>query len=180
MENLSYLNGAVMFETERMICRRWLPTDVDMIFSVYSDPVGARWVDDSSPITRDQCEDWLQVTANNYAMRGYGMFALVDRTSKEALGFCGLIHPGGQIDAEIKYAFSRPQWGQGLASEAVPGMIAYGTRNHLLAKIIATVAPENVASQRVLLKTGFTFVEEKADDDGDLTRFYEWHAEVDS
>ena len=147
-----------------------------MIFNVYTDPVGARWVDDGSPITRAQCKDWLQVTANNYATRGYGMFALVDRISKEAIGFCGLIHPDGQVDAEIKYAFSRSQWGQGLASEAVPRMVMYGTKNHQLTKIIATVAPENIASQRVLRKTGFTFVGEKTDNDGDLTRFYEWHA----
>ena len=53
------------------------------------------------------------VTAENYDHRGYGMFALVERETGAVVGFCGLVHPGGQTEAEIKYAFLRTALGPG-------------------------------------------------------------------
>lgn len=168
------LSGAPLFETERLRCRRWQPSDLEPLFAVYSDEQGARWVGDGTPITRAQCEEWLKVTAANYDRRGYGMFALDDRRSGEVVGFCGLVHPGGQVEAEVKYAFLRAHWGLGLASEVVPALLAYGAAHHHLERVTATVAPENVASQRVLIKAGMTFVEEGEDEDGQSEQVYEW------
>lgn len=173
---MDQLTGELLFETPRLLCRRWRTGDVDVLFDVYSDPEGARWVGDGSPIARDECEAWLGVTNRNYAERGYGMYALDDRASGQTLGFCGLVHPGGQAEAEVKYALLRSHWGRGLASEVVPAIVAYGARGHALTRVIATVAPENLASQRVLRKAGFTFLAEKVDEDGDLTRWFEWLA----
>lgn len=174
--SLDSLTGATIYKTERMICRRWLPSDFDAIFDVYSDPEGSLWVGDGTPITRDQCRAWIEVTANNYADHGYGMFALDDRTSAKTIGFCGLVHPNCQPDAELKYAFLRSHWGQGFASEAIPRMTYFGAKVFNLKNIIATVAPQNAASQRVLLKAGFCFIAERHDEDGEPTRWYNWTA----
>lgn len=166
----------VLFETPRLRCRRWLPTDFDALFAVYADPEAMRWVGDGEPITRAGCEEWFKVTAANYAKRGYGMFALEGRASGEVIGFCGLVHPGGQPEAEVKYALLRSHWGTGLASEAVPALLAYGARVHGLARVIATVAPENHASQQVLRKAGLRLAQEREDEDGELEYVFEWMA----
>ena len=167
---------AWLFETPRLYCRRWVPEDLEMIYAVYSDPVGARWVDDGEPITRTECEEWFEVTQRNYDTRGYGMFALVAREMGEVVGFCGLVHPGGQVEPEIKYAFLRSCWGQGLASEAVPALLAYGVVEFGLRRVIATVAEENLASQRVLQKAGARLVDRRTDEDGAITQVFEWLA----
>lgn len=169
------LTGQTVFETERLICRRWLPTDAMPLYNVYADEVGARWVDDGKPITRAECDHWLEVTDRNYATYGYGMFALEERSTKSVVGFCGLVHPGGQADAEVKYALLRASWGLGLASEAIPGLLGYGVRAHGLTKVIATVAPQNGASQRVLLKSGMTLSKLQQNDDGSSTQVYVWY-----
>ena len=85
----------MLFETERLRCRRWLRDDLDALFAVYADPEAMRWVGDGQPITRAGCAQWLEVTLGNYARRGYGMFALEERSAGAAIGFCGLVHPGG-------------------------------------------------------------------------------------
>ena len=125
MSELDSLTGQAVFETERLSVRRWRRTEADGVFRIYSDPVGARWVDDGQPITMAESEAWLGVTATNYARRGYGMFAVDDRASGELLGYCGLVHPGGQVEAEVKYAFARSVWGRGFASEVVHGMVRH-------------------------------------------------------
>lgn len=173
--NLDSLTGAFVFKTKRLACRRWLPSDIGAIFRVYSDPDGSRWVGDGTPITYSECKRWLQVTADNYALRGYGMFALDDLSSDETLGFCGLVHPSDQADVEIKYAFLRSHWGRGYASEVVPHLLAYAARSHRLEEIIATVDPENVASQRALLKSGFA-LEKVVNDESGPTQLYVWHS----
>ena len=165
-----------LFETQRLLCRRWRAEDIEPLFTVYSDPQAMRWVGDGQPLSRAHCETWLAVTEANYATRGYGMFAVVEKDSNAVIGFCGLVHPGGQNEPEIKYAFFRSSWGRGLASEVVPALLAYGAEQHGLRVIMATVAAENLASQRVLLKAGMVAREQWPGEDGSSTHVYEWHA----
>ncbi len=169
------LNGETVFDTERIIGRRWLDSDFDKILEVYSDPEVSRWIDDGSPITQEEARSWLNVTAKNYSARGYGMFALVDRKSDDVAGFIGLVHPGGQTQPEVKYAFSKPYWGRGLATEVVQALIDHANVHLNLTMIVATVAPENIASQRVLEKVGFNFVSTRKDEHGSSEFYYERH-----
>jgi ribosomal-protein-alanine N-acetyltransferase len=143
-----------IFSTERLSCRRWQRGDIDRIYEVYADEEGARWVDDGLPIRYEDCERWMDVTLANYSRVGYGMFAVAHQATAETIGFCGLVHPGGQLEAEVKYAFLKRHWGKGYASEIVPAMLSYGASRHGLERIMATVARENAASRRVLIKSG--------------------------
>lgn len=167
----------ILFSTPRLLCRHWRAEDLDALHAVYSDPEAMRWVGDGVPITRAACEAWLDVTQTNYNTRGYGMFALEYIDSGAVAGFCGLVHPDGQVEPEVKYAFMRSNWGLGLASETIPALLVHGHEKHGLARIIATVAPENLASQRVLIKAGMRLVEQRQGDDGSLDNLYEWLAQ---
>jgi RimJ/RimL family protein N-acetyltransferase len=163
-----------IFHTDRLSCRRWVPDDFEALVRVYGDADAMRWVGDGVAITPDQCKHWFEVTENNYRARGYGMFALEDRSTSLVVGFCGLVHPGGQTDAEIMYAFERQYWGRGLASEAAKALLTYGAREHGLLKVIATTAPDNHASHRVLLKAGMSPAGTRDNSDGSQTKLFVW------
>jgi [ribosomal protein S5]-alanine N-acetyltransferase len=163
-----------LFLTPRLRCRRWRRSDLDAIVAVYADPVVVRWVGDGEPATREGCTQWLDVTERNYTLRGYGMFALEALDTGVISGFCGLVHPGGQAEPEVKYAFPRERWGQGLATEAVAALLRYGAEAHGLQRIIATVAPANLASQRVLEKVGARLDHQRANDDGSTSCVFVW------
>jgi RimJ/RimL family protein N-acetyltransferase len=168
--------STIIFETPRLIARHIEPTDLADMLLVYGDEDAMRWVGDGTAITRDGAVHWIQVTLDNYRQRGYGMTALVWRESGEIAGFCGLVHPGGQPEAEIKYALKRGYWGLGVATEAASAMLAYGGQRHGLSYIIATTAPENVASHRVLVKAGMSRGQLVREADGSSTQLFEWHA----
>ncbi len=163
-----------VFQSERLICRRWVAGDFEPLLAVYSDAEAMKWVGDGQPLGQDQCREWFKVTEANYARRGYGMFALVERGSGAVAGFAGLVHPGGQVVPEIKYALLRSRWGVGLASEAVLQLLRYGASVHGLGRIVATVAPGNLASQRVLDKVGMALALRQVNDDGSTTLVFEW------
>jgi RimJ/RimL family protein N-acetyltransferase len=167
----------VVFTTERLVVRRWRESDLAALLAVYGDADAMRWVGDGKPITEQECVRWLGVTRANYEKRGYGMFAVEEKTSPDVVGFCGIVHPGDQPEPEVKYAYRRSHWGRGLATEAVIGLIRYGAAAHALRLIIATVAPENTASHRVLLNAGMERAELRDNGDGSYTRLFRWHGD---
>ncbi len=162
------------FRTPRLLVRRWRDSDLDALLAVYGDADAMRWVGDGRPITRDECQQWLAVTRANYGKRGYGMFAVEKQVQPGVIGFCGIVHPGGQVEPEVKYAFLRSVWGRGIATETVSGLIAYATRRHRLSFLVASTAPENLASHRVLLKSGMRRGSVRANSDGTRTQWFEW------
>ena len=164
----------MLFETERLVVRRLARADLDALLAVYGDAGAMRWVGDGSPLSRDDALRWLDVTAHNVATRGYGMCALVERDHGDVVGFAGLVHPGGQAEAEIKYALARAHWGRGLATEAARGMLAWGARRFGLQHVIATTAPANQASHRVLRKAGMSDGALRDNGDGSFTQRFEW------
>ena len=122
--NAQLVASQPIFETSRLLGRHLEPGDLGAMLEVYGDADAMRWVGDGQPLEESQCARWLEVTENNYRLRGYGMSTLVERASGEVVGFCGLVHPGGQSEAEIKYALKRRYWGLGLATEAARAMLA--------------------------------------------------------
>lgn len=168
-------DAAIIFETSRLAARRIGHADLAVMHGVYGDAEAMRWVGDGKPLGLSQCEYWIEVTHRNYATRGYGMFALVGRESGSVVGFCGLVHPGGQVEAELKYALCRQFWGQGYASEAAVGMLAAAAKFGL-DRVIATAAPENAASHRVLLKAGMHCGPVQRNEDGSETQVFFWRA----
>lgn len=167
-----------LFTTERLLVRRLDADDLDALHAVYGDREAMHFVEDGEPLSRARCAEWVTVTERNYATRGYGMSAVVLAAAGEVVGFCGLVHPGGQRQAELKYAYQRAHWGGGLASEAARAMLAHGAAAHGLERIIATVAPEHTASQRVLSKAGMTHHATRRNDDGSITEVFQWLAAV--
>jgi RimJ/RimL family protein N-acetyltransferase len=158
-----------VIETGRLTIRRIVKGDEGAMFAVYGDAESMRYVGDGQPLSFERCEQWVRVTEKNYAARGYGMFALVERAMGQVVGFAGLVHPGGQDDAELKYALGRPFFGRGYATEAAIALLGYGRSAVTGSRIIATAFPENLASQRVLAKAGFRPGAPRVNDDGSTT-----------
>ncbi len=157
-----------------LVVRRSQDSDLPAIQAVYGDGEAMRWVGDGRPIAHEESAKWLSVTSANYDRRGYGMFAVERKQVPGVIGFCGIVHPGGQPEPEVKYAYLRSHWGCGFATEAVIGLIHYGADTHGLQHIIATTAPANVASHRVLLKAGMQQDVLRDNDDGSQTQVFQW------
>lgn len=166
----------IEFVTERLVARRWVASDVDALLVIYGDAESMRWVGDGAPLPLAECRRWIDVTLANYRSRGYGMLALVEQATGEIVGCCGIVHPGGQPEPEAKYAFRRADWGRGLATEALGALVDHAWRRHGLTRVTATAAPENEASHRVLMKTGFRRTALRTNGDGSLTQCFEWRA----
>jgi RimJ/RimL family protein N-acetyltransferase len=79
------------------------------------------------------------------------------------IGDCGLIPipfsgQGGKRgpDIELGYRLGAAHWGRGYATEAARAVLKFGIEDLGLDRIVAVTHPENHASKRVLVKTGFS------------------------
>jgi len=165
-----------VFLTERLRVLRWRPSDEAALLDVYGNRDVVRWVDDGQPLSPEEAAQWMKVTRDNYTIYGYGMYVIEDRTGAIILGFGGLVHPGKQIDAEVKYAFLPEFWGQGLATEFVSGLVRHESHVHKLTRIIATVAKDNLASQHVLHKCEFLHKKTRVEENDDETEVFVWRS----
>ena len=64
-------------------------------------------------------------------------------------------------DIEIGYVLHKKYWGKGYATELAKACVNFAFNNNPdIKRIVAVTAPNNIASQRVLSKIGFKFVQE--------------------
>lgn len=156
-------------ETPRLLVRHFVPEDAEALFNVHSNPNVAQWMGDGKPLTYERCVKWIEISLRNYQTQGFGASAVVMKSTDEFVGCCGLIYDLEGIEPEtpeIIYSFEPCWWRQGLASEIVPAMLDYGLKHCGLQRILATIAPENLASRRVVEKAGMVFDRVEIESDG--------------
>ena len=70
------------------------------------------------------------------------------------IGGCGMEKRPIWKDAVLGYCFNKTYWGKGYATEAVRALLEFGFKSLALHRIFANCDPSNVASNRVLMKSG--------------------------
>lgn len=166
----------IIFQTPRTLVRHLTEADSDDLYAVTGDPELMQYMGDNQPLSRELSDKWIQVSIKNYATKGYGCSAVIDKRDGTFIGFCGLVRSElaePPDDAELIYSFKKAYWGQGLATEVGAAMIAYGKATCGLKRIIATIDPANKASIRVANKIGFVYNRSEPDEHGLPTHIYE-------
>lgn len=113
--------------------------------------------------TREWVEAWLRTCLENYQRRGFGPYAVVEQSTGDVIGYCGLfyfldIH--GQPEIELGYRLRRAAWGQGYATEAARLVRDYAFHTLHIKRLIALIDPDNVPSIRVAEKIGLHYESE--------------------
>lgn len=138
-------------ETERLILRQWQRDDferyAEMFASEQTHHIGG-------PMIRgDAWRRFLQMPGA-WALQGFAMFAVVERSSGLFVGQAGPWYPDGWPGTEIGYALHSDAWGRGLATEACAAAMAWAFDVLEWTDVIHSIAPGNPASQAVARRVG--------------------------
>jgi RimJ/RimL family protein N-acetyltransferase len=161
----------VRLETERLLLRAPEAEDIDAFAEMYADPEATRFI--GGVRSREQVTRWLAERRAAFARQGYGMCAVVERSSDRVIGRCGLVHweIEGADELEVGYAFARPFWGNGYGTEAAAAVRDYAVAKLRRARLISLIDPENERSVRVAEKLGMAH-EREVEFHGKLVRLY--------
>jgi RimJ/RimL family protein N-acetyltransferase len=149
-------------ETERLILRELKPTDAEAIFHYLSDPEVTQYLDTQPHQTVEQTQRLVNFLASLFE-KGEGFrWGIVKKTGNSGQGADVVIGTCGyhawvkfHLRAEIGYELAREYWGQGIMSEAIKAILAFGFDELGLNRVEAMVLVGNVASARFLEKLGF-------------------------
>jgi RimJ/RimL family protein N-acetyltransferase len=104
-------------------------------------------------VTVDDSHAFLDFSRSQWEQHAMGPYLVERIDTAEVIGSSGFAAHDHRR-AEIGYILARSQWGQGFASELVRALVDVATANGLH-ELYACVHPDNLASIRVLEKSGF-------------------------
>jgi ribosomal-protein-alanine N-acetyltransferase len=157
-----------ILETERLLLRRFIMSDLDNLVSFYSDPDVIRYIPDA-PRSYEETREELEWFMNGHPkFPELGLWATIYKETGHFIGRCGLLPwtIDDQHEVEVAFAFSREHWGKGLGTEVAQALVQYGFGHLRLPRLICLIEPENQDSIKVATKIGMTFEKEGQDEKG--------------
>lgn len=146
-------------ETDRLRFRLLQESDFDSWIDLFRDPTAGGFLgmaDLSDP--EDQCERWFEISKNRYENDRGGMNVLIDKTSNEMVGQCGLLiqDVDGIDELEVGYSILPKYRKKGYATEAARKCRDHGFENNFADSIISIIHIDNISSEEVARRNGMT------------------------
>lgn len=153
----------IFVETERLILRELTEEDVPGLYELDSDPEVHKYLGNRTVKDIKESEDIVRHVQRQYRENGIGRWAVIDKKTHDFIGWSGLkweknVRKGSRY-CDLGYRLRRKYWGKGIATETAIASLKYGFEQLNLSEICAAAHIENIASNKILHKLGFSFIE---------------------
>jgi RimJ/RimL family protein N-acetyltransferase len=140
--------------TERLTLTPPVADDAGFVLELLNDPGWIANIGDRGVRTLDGARAYIEERFSK------SPWFVVRDAAGQPLGMCGVVVGRDGLDSpDIGYAFLARHSGQGYATEAAAAVLRHARETMGLTKLAAITTPTNTASQRVLEKLGFRFVQ---------------------
>jgi len=143
-------------ETERLILRRWRPSDSEPYSRLNFDPSVMEFL--LKPLSREESDAMIARAEAHFVEHGYGPWALEVKSTGEFIGLTGLTRPTFETKftpcVEVGWRLARASWGNGYATEAAHAALAYGFEKAGLKEIVSFTVRANKKSIAVMERIG--------------------------
>jgi RimJ/RimL family protein N-acetyltransferase len=148
------LTHVPVIETERLVLRGWDEADFPTIAALFADEETMRFLGG----VMDAPTAWRAVATQigHWAMRGYGFFALEEKSTGACIGWCGPWFPHGWPDKEIGWSLVREARGKGYATEAADASLRFAYTELGWSSAISLIDKDNTASIATAARLGAT------------------------
>jgi len=150
------------FRTERLAARSWQIKDLPLAMELWGDPAVTTLIDCRGQLTEAQVQEKLRAEIEREKSCGVQYWALFDHRNGDFVGCSGLrprAYTPGAVNFEAGFHLVKRCWGKGFATEAAQGALEYAWEKLRLSKVYAGHHPDNRASEEILKRLGFEFVE---------------------
>lgn len=148
---------AEKIETSRLYLRSFEKEDARFAISIWNDPAMGEYLADEAMVEID--ETYLKEIEELAEDDGCYYMISELKDTHERIGTCSFIISEEGKTYDIAYCVYKNYWRKGFATEMVGGMISYA-KEHGAKKITVCVDQENVASNGVVRKHGFSVARE--------------------
>ena len=144
----------VQLETERLLLRMWREeTDFEPYAEMCADPDVMRFLGGK---VFDRFEAWRSMAffIGHWQLRGYGPFAVEEKSTGKFAGRIGFLNPVGWPAFEVGWTLGKQFWGKGYATEAGRRCLDYAFNELDKSHVISLIHPDNKGSIGVAQRLG--------------------------
>lgn len=149
------LTGSI--DTERLQIRSVEEADIEDLLEVNGDEQVTRFLPYQTWRSIADGKAWYERMIALSAAGDTIQFVIIEKQSARVIGTCLLFRYNKDNGrAELGYVMGRAFWKMGYTHEALSGLISYAFQFYNIRRLHAEVEPENIASNQLLFKLGFT------------------------
>ncbi len=138
--------------------RKLAPEDALDFFKLNIDEEVLRYTGDQPFESLAAAKDFLN-NYDQYERFGVGRLAVIDQSTKQFMGWCGLRYSLEKNEYDIGFRFFKKYWNQGFATETAKKCIDFGFSELNIDRVVGRAMNQNLASIKVLEKIGMKFKE---------------------
>jgi RimJ/RimL family protein N-acetyltransferase len=159
----------LQFETSRLLLRPLELSDTFDLFELNKNPEVHKYLWQTPETKIDESIKVIEYVKRQYVDNKIGRFATVLKDSGEFIGWTGIkfvndhIENGNTNFYDYGYRLNEKFWNKGYATEATKFWLEYGFQDMNIQNLNAYTHSENGASNHVLQKCGFHFIEDYQD-----------------
>jgi ribosomal-protein-alanine N-acetyltransferase len=180
MTNIS--NIKIFAETDRLILREILLSDLEGMYELDSDPEVHRYLGNKPVSDKTKLIEIINHVRQQYVDQGIGRWAIIDKENNEFIGWSGLKFVTELTNNHIQYydlgyRIKRKYWGKGIGTETAVVARDYAFNTLNLEEIYAAANCENIGSNKILSKIGMTWIETFRYDDNPCNWYLMRHSD---
>jgi RimJ/RimL family protein N-acetyltransferase len=162
----------LLIETDRLILREMRHEDAEGLFDMDKNAAVHKYLWQKPVTNIEEVHAYIDSVRNQYTTNKIGRFSAIIKETNELIGWTGLkfvtdhTENGNTNFYDYGYRLNEKWWNKGYATEASKAWLAHGFNRINLQEINAYTHAENTASNHVLQKVGFNFVENYPDEQG--------------
>ncbi|MCU0360918.1 MAG: GNAT family N-acetyltransferase [Bacteroidia bacterium] len=159
MSKLEKQPQSFRIETERLVLKRLTIKDAKFIFELLNTEGWLNYIGDRGVKSVEAAKNYLkEKVLHGRAINGFGMLLVEGKTTRNAMGICGLVKREGLDAHDIGFAFLPQHSGKGYAFESATAVIKYAKEQLALPKLQAITTTENGKSIHLLEKLGMRYI----------------------
>lgn len=140
-----------MIETGRLVLRKPMSDDSDIIKEILSSPEQTRFLPNEAPYGLSQQSKYLENRIEHWEQNGFGTFVICLRDDPSIkVGFTGIEYAPNPEYVDIRFGIAKEYEGLGYTTEATEKLIEWVFRYTGIDTVFGVCMPDNFASKAVL------------------------------
>lgn len=169
----------LILETERLLMREMRHEDAEALFDMDSNPNVHTYLWQKPYTTIDDIHTYIEMVRKQYERNNIGRFSTIIKATNELIGWTGIKYIDDHVENgktnfyDYGYRLNEKHWNKGYATEASKAWLDYGFNQMNIKEMNAYTHFDNGASNHVLQKVGFNFMEDYPDEHGAIWKWWQ-------
>ncbi|WP_079241730.1 GNAT family N-acetyltransferase [Chryseobacterium indologenes] len=157
------------YKNDTITIREFTPEEFPLFSGLFENENVTRYLPYKTP---EEYKEMFDKALSDYTEGSFSRWGIFNTQNQDFVGMClARVFLDNPEQLEIGYTLGEEYWGKGLGTEVCKALIDYCSSLNHQKDIVAVTDLDNIGSQKVLLKSGFSRIENLVREDRELAYF---------